>query len=625
LKNRIILALALSVLGCVSARAGNTPSYSTTDVIIGFEDASGVAPNDLEINLGPLSGLFASPTVDLGNVRAYLTANTGGTLANTLWGVAAQYGGGYYNGSAITIDKTTILPNALWVTDSSGNAPAGFSAAESQEPNNAISGMGIDLSMQAALGSAGIASLAAAIDAVNDPQSYSNQNAIFGQLSNSFELQGAGSADFYLLNSTSASNNSNQAEGSFTATKVGTFTLSSTGELTFSSSGSDNAPTLSALPTLQSVANGSTVTITASASGTPPFAYQWQFNGSAIAGATNAALDLFNIGTTQAGSYAVVVSNAFGSVTSNAAKVTVTVNSHLYALSSRAYLGTGPDQNIVAGFYTGDASGSKNIVVCGIGPGLGLVFPSLSSETLAVPKLTLINAAQSTLDLNSAWGGGQTLANAIATVYLSPPFYTNPNSTDAAIYTSVPAGTGIGYTAQIDSVNNTAGIALAAIYDFDSYAGTPSSHLTGISTRALVGVDSLNQSLFGGFYIGGTTSQTVLIEAIGPGLAPYVSGKTLAKPVLTLYDSNSNVIATNTGWGNPIFLGNSPVAAGIQPATAAIITSATGSDLLATGSADCAMVVTLPTGSTGLAGYTAKVSSGDSTTGIAMVQIYNVP
>jgi outer membrane protein assembly factor BamB/subtilisin family serine protease len=387
-------------------------------------------------------------------------------------------------------------------------------------------------------------------------------------------------------------------------------------------SASQNLPSITAQPVAQSVKAGASPTLSVAATGAS--GYQWQLNGVDVSGATNSTLTLPNIGTTQMGSYAVVVSNGSSSVTSNAAAVTVAVNSHLYAISSRAYLGTGQDQNIVSGFYTGDGSGTKNIVVCGIGPGLGVESPSLSGLTLTAPRLTLLNASGSTLDTNSAWRGVQILANAIATVYLSP-YFTQPSSTDTAIYTSVPAGPNIGYTAQIDTLNNSPGIALATIYDADSYTGSPASHLTGIATRALVGVDSLNQSLLGGFYIGGTGSQTVLIVAIGPGLAPLVSGQTLAKPVLTLYDANSNVIATNAGWGNAIVFGNSPVSAGIQPATASIIGSATGSDLLAPGSADCAMVVTLPTGSTGIAGYSAKVSSGDSTTGIAMIEIYNVP
>jgi len=49
-----------------------------------------------------------------------------------------------------------------------------------------------------------------------------------------------------------------------------------------------------------------------------PVTYQWLFNGSSLAGATNASLTLNNVTFAQAGSYSVVVSNSAGIVTSTA-------------------------------------------------------------------------------------------------------------------------------------------------------------------------------------------------------------------------------------------------------------------------------------------------------------------
>jgi hypothetical protein len=45
--------------------------------------------------------------------------------------------------------------------------------------------------------------------------------------------------------------------------------------------------------------------------------YQWQFNGVNIAGATNTALTLSNVGTNQEGSYSIVVTSSNGSITSS--------------------------------------------------------------------------------------------------------------------------------------------------------------------------------------------------------------------------------------------------------------------------------------------------------------------
>ena len=382
--------------------------------------------------------------------------------------------------------------------------------------------------------------------------------------------------------------------------------------------------TITTQPTGASVSAGATVTLSAGAGGTPAPLYQWYLNGQAIPSATQSALTLANISTTQRGSYTVVATNGYGAATSSAANVTVSVGSWLYNISTLGYVGTGPNQNLDAGFYT-DGSGSKNIVVRGIGPNLAVVQPKLAGLTLANPKL-ILNSASAQIATSTAWGGGQTLTSAFAAVY-GAPFQSSSN--DTAIFTSVPAGPGVGYTAEVTSANNGSGIAQIEAYDYDSYVGTPASHLINISTRGYVGTGAgtgANQYQFldAGFWPIGSTSQTVLIRAVGPALAvndPALSGQTLANPSLTLYDSSGKVIASNDGWGNAVTAGNSAGAAGIQPATTAIMNSVYASQF-ATGSNDCAMVVTLPAN----AGYTAEVTSADSiSTGIALVEVYNLP
>jgi hypothetical protein len=83
------------------------------------------------------------------------------------------------------------------------------------------------------------------------------------------------------------------------------------------------SPTITTQPASQSVTAGSNVTFSVAASGDPT-GYQWSFAGTAISGATSATLALNNVQAASAGSYSVVVSNAFGSVTSSAATLTVT-------------------------------------------------------------------------------------------------------------------------------------------------------------------------------------------------------------------------------------------------------------------------------------------------------------
>ena len=82
-------------------------------------------------------------------------------------------------------------------------------------------------------------------------------------------------------------------------------------------------PSITSPPVAQTVTVGSSVTFSATASGTPSPTYQWQKGGVAIAGATGSSLTLSNVQTTDAGSYSVVATNSAGSATASA---TLTVN-----------------------------------------------------------------------------------------------------------------------------------------------------------------------------------------------------------------------------------------------------------------------------------------------------------
>ena len=85
-------------------------------------------------------------------------------------------------------------------------------------------------------------------------------------------------------------------------------------------------PVIISGPESQTVQVGSPVLFTVEASG-QDLIYQWQHNGSNIAGATSSGLALANVQLTDAGTYTVVVSNAGGSVSSSAS-LSVTTGSH---------------------------------------------------------------------------------------------------------------------------------------------------------------------------------------------------------------------------------------------------------------------------------------------------------
>jgi hypothetical protein len=69
--------------------------------------------------------------------------------------------------------------------------------------------------------------------------------------------------------------------------------------------------------TISTVA-GATTTFTASTIGQGPFTYQWQFNGTNLDSATNTTLVCTNVQPSNAGTYGVIVTNAFGNVSASA-------------------------------------------------------------------------------------------------------------------------------------------------------------------------------------------------------------------------------------------------------------------------------------------------------------------
>jgi hypothetical protein len=139
---------------------------------------------------------------------------------------------------------------------------------------------------------------------------------------------------------------------------------------------------------------------------------------------------------------------------------------------------------------------------------------------------------------------------------------------------------------------------------YDADASPPAARLTNGSVRAPVGVG--NNLLIGGFAIGGTTAETVLIRAVGPGLiAPFGLTGTLAQPVLGLFNSSQQQIYSNTVWGGDAILAG--------------VFATVGAYSLSAASQDSALLVTLPPGD-----YTAQVTGVNGGTGIATVEIYEV-
>jgi hypothetical protein len=102
--------------------------------------------------------------------------------------------------------------------------------------------------------------------------------------------------------------------------------ISRAATLTVSSSGV--APSITSHPSDVTVQAGGSATFSVSATGTTPLNYQWRRNGSNISGATSASYIVSSTSSDDNGdTFLCVVSNAYGTVTSNPATLTVTTTS----------------------------------------------------------------------------------------------------------------------------------------------------------------------------------------------------------------------------------------------------------------------------------------------------------
>jgi hypothetical protein len=219
---------------------------------------------------------------------------------------------------------------------------------------------------------------------------------------------------------------------------------------------------------------------------------------------------------------------------------------------------------------------------------------------LTDPRLQLFSDTTS-LTRNDNWAnpdGGDDATAVAAAFTAAGAFPLRLDSLDAALVRSMPGG---GYTAQITGAAGT-GIALAEIYDTAPATG---ARLVNVSARAQVGTGS--GILIAGFSVSGNVPRQLLIRGIGPSLSRFNVDGLLANPRLDLYRGDTPLPQSNDDWGGT---------AALADAFARV-----GAFALASGtSRDAALLVTLPPGN-----YTAQVSGVGDTTGVALIEVYEIP
>jgi len=419
-------------------------------------------------------------------------------------------------------------------------------------------------------------------------------NGAFTDLTSVFPVRVPGSNGFTSISYAAAINDAGQITGIGNYFDSGTTSTLHAFVLT-------PVPDIQPLDTL--AAAGSTVRFDTTATTLPGATYQWSRNGVALPGATQSSLLLSKVTTGDSGSYTCSVSNDHARATTAAALLGVSAAlspGRLVNLSIRTLAGSG-SQTLIVGFAIGGSGtfGAKPVLIRAVGPtlaGFGV------SGTLADPTLSVVAQGSSTpIATNDDWGGSAQLSSLASAVGAFP--LGDAASKDAVVSTGPVAGS---YSALIGGKAGTTGIALAEIYD-----ASPASTVTGttprlvnVSARSQVGTG--DQGLFAGFFIGGSAARTVLIRAIGPTLASYGVTDALADPQLQLF-RGSTLLAANDNWGGSAQL-------------AALGDSVGAFQLPNKDSKDSILVATLAPGL-----YSAQVTGVGNTTGVALVEIYELP
>ena len=263
----------------------------------------------------------------------------------------------------------------------------------------------------------------------------------------------------------------------------------------------------------------------------------------------------------------------------------------LVNISTRALVGT-VDERMIGGFII--KGGPKMVLVQARGP--ELVNDGVPN-TLADPVLRILDVDGMELMMNDDWEDSQ--GQDVTDAWAGNPNLMAGSASSAAIIELQPGN----YTAIVEGKEGTTGNALVEVYDLDS-AGTVGD-LVNISTRALVG--TVDERMIGGFIIRDGPKR-VLVQAQGPELAnpPASLANALADPVLSVIrQSDGMELMMNDDW---------------EDSQGQDVTDAwAGSPNLTAGSKSSAVILELQPGN-----YTAIVEGKNGTTGIALVEVYDL-
>jgi len=153
-------------------------------------------------------------------------------------------------------------------------------------------------------------------------------------------------------------------------------------------------PSITGQPQPTAVTNGHFASFNVVATGIPPLAYQWYFNGTNLLNSTNTTLTLQNAFPSNAGAYTVAIASTYGSVTSNPAMLTVLplgVTSPMLLASGQFQFSfdTATGVNYAVQYSTNLTQWFPFVTLGGIGVPLTLIDPNSASSQQRFYRIVL--------------------------------------------------------------------------------------------------------------------------------------------------------------------------------------------------------------------------------------------
>jgi hypothetical protein len=201
--------------------------------------------------------------------------------------------------------------------------------------------------------------------------------------------------------------------------------------------------------------------------------------------------------------------------------------------------------------------------------------------------------------------GGSTWSPNVAVSNPFNPFIGYPNQQKIGDYITVVSDNTSANVAYAATFNGEEDIYYVRIHPSASVAQT---NLGNVSTRSFV--QTGEHVMIGGFIVQGSGPKRVIIRAIGPELTQFGVPDALGNPTLELHNGTGALIGTNDDWQTTIIGG---VITGNQ------VSDIQNSGLAPTVASESAIIANLQPGN-----YTAIVRGVNNTTGVALVEVYDL-